>query len=262
MGLGDVLYAAGVAEKLYAEDPRLGQVVICDCAGKRRMREEWEGNPAVYTATKEPARSLRRIRFGGGCLPYHPWHRDLSWRAQDNRGHLYLNDSDRAFGQRLLERYGPFVLVEPGGKDRDNTNRSWPGWADLIEPLKAAVPELRILQLYRPLTHVLPGTELVPHENFRQACAAVAVATLNILTEGGITAGAAAVGAPAVISIYGGNVDPVRLGYPEHFNVTGGTPACWSWRPCAHCATAWESIVPKDIATMAATVIRGKLSSI
>lgn len=256
MGYGDALIAAGLAEKAYAAAPGRGPVAICRCDGQQRWRPEWHGNPAILPWTQHLPASAPRIRVGDGCLPYHPWNPRITWQARDHRASLYFTKSERKRGAAVRAKYGPFILIDPPGTDRMNSNRRWPGWAALAQHLRTVV-DLPLVQLDRPEAARLPGVHLVPHNDFRDACAILQQATLAVLTEGGITVGAATVGTPAVV-LWGGCVAFNTFGYPEHVNLVDDDPRtpCGSSRACAHCAAAWAKLTPEHVADVVRTTLR------
>lgn len=245
--------AAGVAQKLYAEDPSLGPVVICNKDGKPRWSDLWEGNTAIYCPAVSPHSSLRRIYFGKGCLPYYkPNHKagtsgfDRAWRAQDHRARVYLTEQERDLGRAVVREHGPFLLIEPTGLDRKNKNRYWPHWQDLADLLKTL--PFAVVQLTRPACDRIGSVRGIPHGSFRQALGILSVATLSILPEGGLAMGAAAIGAPAVV-LWGGCSDAVIGSYPEHVNLIDDDPQtpCGSLFPCEHCTRAWAKLTPERV---------------
>lgn len=232
-------------EEQYARDPSRGPVCVVDCQGNARWRKEWDHHPQILPSNRWTPK-VPTLTLGKGCLPYHPW--DGIWRARDHRGTLYLTRDEIKRGLHLRQQHGRFVLLEPPAKDRKNANRVWPGWAELAVILKRTLP-VPVLQLDRPEATKLPGVIGIPHRDFRMACAILKAADLCVLTEGGITTGAAHVGAPAVV-LWGGCASVEGFGYPEHVNLVDDdqrTP-CRSARTCDHCTAAWAKLTPEHVA--------------
>lgn len=257
MGYGDALLAAGLAESIYAEDPSLGPVVICNGVGKARWHPLWEGNPAVCCPQPSPPETQRRITFGSGHLPYYPYTPETTWRSRDHRPTLYLTDVERARGAAIAAQHGPFVLIEPPGKDRKNLNRNWPApqWRLLVDRLKGRIP-YALLQLDREAADRIDGIPGLPHASFRDACAILSAARLLVTTEGGLLVGAAALKVPAV-ALWGGCGSAEVGGYPDHVNLVDSDPQtpCGSQKPCAHCAAAWVRLTVDTVAD----AVRGAL---
>lgn len=202
---------------------------------------------------------MTRIHFGGDCLPYYnPNHTagtsgfNRAWRAQDHRGHVYLTAAEKALGQAVVDRYGPFLLIEPTGLDRKNKNRCWPKWRYLADRLKAL--PFAVVQLTREHADRIETIPGIPHNSFREALGVMSAATLSILPEGGLAMGAAAIGAPAVV-LWGGCSDAVIGSYPEHVNLVDDDPQtpCGSLFPCEHCTRAWAKLTPERVFTVAST---------
>lgn len=251
MGFGDALLQAGMAEKLFREHPERGPILICGCDGHPRWREEWQGNPAIRRVQGHHVNpAWPTLRVGGGCLPYHPWHPGMTWRARDHRANLYFTEEELQPGVDLRAKYGRFLLIEPTGRDRLNMNRSWGSerWARLAAMIRSELPEWPLLQMDRPAADRLPGVIGIPHASFREACAILKAAHLGILTEGGITIGAATVGTPAVV-LWGGMASVELAGYPEHVNIVDTDPEspCERSKPCAHCVEAWRRLTPEMV---------------
>ncbi len=246
-----MLLAAGLAQELYASAPSRGPVIICDCDGRPRWREEWLHHPAIHQPNQPSSPDTPTLRIGPRCSPYHPWSRDLTFRARDHpRGTVYLTTAEQQLGASVQARYGRYLLIEPTGNDRKNRNRVWPGWAELAFLLAHCLPaDLTLVQLDRLAADRLPGIPGVPHTSFRQACAVVASAHLLVTTEGGLAIAAAGLGAPAIV-LWGSANSPLTAGYPEHVNLVDDSPHAphISSSPCAECAAAWARLTPEHVA--------------
>jgi ADP-heptose:LPS heptosyltransferase len=92
----------------------------------------------------------------------------------------------------------------------------------------------------------LRGVEQLPTRSFRDALSVLSNAALYIGGEGGLHHGAAALAIPAVV-LFGGFIPPSVTGYAFHTNLTGGTDACGSLKPCKHCRQAMADISIDDV---------------
>lgn len=257
MGYGDSLFAAGHAERIYKQDPLRGPIAILDPSGKVRWNPVWDGNPAIYRG-RAPSEATRRIVFGGAALPYFPplntptgkvW--PTGWRVRDQRPSLYLTADERAFGDAVRQTVGPFVLLEPTGKDRLSPNRVWPleRWQTVADTLKTL--GVTVVQLDRPDANPLRGVYHVSHGSFREACGVLSACQVFCGTEGGLSVAAGALRAEAVILVSPCGPPPEVIGFPEHTHLMDdgpGTP-CGYMTPCAHCAAAWQRLAPETVVT-------------
>ena len=259
--------AAGQAQHLFAQQPDLGPVTICDIAGRPRWQPLWAGNPAIRVPTFTPQGPT--IRTGGGCLPYLKYPYDVEtgwqftdWKARDHRGSIYLTEAESVMALSLVQKIGPYILVEPPGSDRKNPNRSWPiaSWRAFVRLLQSS-QSLPVIQLDHPTADRLPGVTLIQHDDFRQACAILSMATFAVLPEGGLAHAAAALSVPAVV-MFGGCISVDALGYPEHVNLEYFHPRtpCGSLKPCVHCAEGWAKLTP-DIVMEALKDVPAKVAA-
>lgn len=252
------MLAAGQAQVLFDQHPDAGPVTLCDGNGIPRWHYLWRDNPAIYVPGK-PLIPYRPpyILTGRGHLPYlepqlhksDHWRFSQTWKASDHRARLYLSAEDFAHGTQLLKGVGPYVLIEPSGRDRKNRNRCWPfpKWQELATALTASL-DFPLVQLDHASADRLAGVALVENRDFIAACGVLSAARLFIGPEGGLAHAAAALGVPSVI-LWGGCVSAEVLGYPEHINLVFKHPQtpCGSLKPCAHCDEAWASLRPYDV---------------
>lgn len=245
MGWGDEIVAAGQAQRLFDAVPM--KVAICGLDGKVRQHPIWDGNPAIATPEDVAAGvQVQYLTSGPHCRPYivYPfttasgWTFDKRFKCRDHRARLYLTDAELQRGRAALERYGPYVLIEPYTK---HDNFRWPlaSWEQLV----AACPDLTFVQ------HVHADSALVkgayPEQaTFRDACGLIATASVYVRSESGLCHAAAALGVRQV-TLFGGCMDPdVMAGYPGQTviaDTSSGSP-CGQWNPCAHCAAAMQRI--------------------
>ena len=264
MGMGDEIMAAGCAEE--ESRRRKCPVHITGVDGKPRWVDLWENNPHI---AKPNVQAFHRVINGPGCRPYIKGDFTLSerqhytsWRAQDHRGHIFLSDKEKSFGKEVLDRLGPFVVVEPNNKVSGNPNKAWPWWKELIPLLKGhrlvqmgspnpALQRRIVMGGRKPLKRyklkMLPGVEYIPTPVFRDACAVLARASALVTTEGGLHHAAAALGVKAVV-IFSGSPPVESTGYPEHVNL-GGTDTCGRWQPCDHCQKLMRAITPEMVSS-------------
>lgn len=249
MGYGDEIMAAGHAQRVYDADPSR-RVAICDRRWHVRWHELWENNP-IIAKPQDVARGekVHEIKNAAMCRPYieYPWHVDrpcryTAWRARDHVGRLYLTEAELALGERLRERFGPYVVIEPSAKSR-NPNKSWitARWRTVVD----ACRDVRFVQMLHS-GESAPIASRVHHErlaSFREACGVLAGSIGYVGTEGGMHHAAAALGLPAVV-IFGGFISPNVTGYEGHINLVDTQPEtpCGMWRPCSHCRRAMNRI--------------------
>lgn len=250
------MLAAGQAQVLFDQQPAAGPVTLCDANGVPRWHYLWRDNPAIYVP-KQPLIPYREpyILTGHGHLPYleYPysthWTFSKTWKAREHRARLYLSEEEFNRGTDLLKATGPYILIEPSGRDRKNRNRCWPfpKWQALVTRLFEVLEE-PLLQLDHAAADRLSGVGLVENSEFRAACGVLSGARLFIGPEGGLAHAAAALGTPAVV-LWGGCIDANVLGYPEHINLVYRHPKtpCGSLGPCVHCDEAWQALTPDQV---------------
>lgn len=262
MGLGDVLMAAGLVEELYATNPAAGPVRIVDLAGQTRWHYLWDTNPAISP------RGQRSITCGGGCLPYLVYPRpddrlifSSTYRARDHRGSLFLTDDDRDHARAVRAAIGPYVVIEPHGRDRKNVNRQWPlaRWQSVADQLRAR--GMTVVQSVHEQSNWLNGVHHEPTANFRDACALFAHADLVIAPEGGVPFGCAAVGQSRCLVLWGGCVSFDTLHYPEQINLVDADDQspCGSLWPCAHCVRVWHDLTVSRVVDVALTALAAEV---
>lgn len=256
--------AAGQAQVVFDQSSLAGPVRILDCAGTPRWHGLWYYNPAIAGPT-DPAYlspDAPSVRSGHGCLPYFAptppgelgWRFSSTWRARDHRAKLYFTAREKEIGDGLVARLGPYAVIEPSGTDRKNRNRCWPSanWHALAGSLADSDLPYALVQLDHAAADrlVRAPVHLIPHADFREACAILRSASLLICPEGGLAHAAAALAIPAVV-LWGGCISAETLGYPEHINLVYDHPQtpCGMTKPCAHCDAAWASITPADVQT-------------
>lgn len=250
--------AAGVAQRIYDADPSRGPVVIAAPGGKRRWHPLWAGNPVIYAEEHAPSATTPVVTFGGDELPYLPRpgapgpDRWPNWRLRDHRPRLYLTDGERALGTGVRAEVGPFLLLEPTGRDRKSPNRAWPlaQWQALVSLLRAALPQYALVQLDRPDADRLTNIRHIPHDSFRAACGILQSATLLVSTEGGLQVAAGTLRVPAVILLSPCGPPADVIGFPEHLHIVDADPRtpCGYLTRCDHCAAAWARLTPAHVA--------------
>lgn len=151
---------------------------------------------------------------------------------------LHFSPEEEAATARLLAASGldgPFVAVEPdSNRDWFGDLRAWPmeRWQAAVERLRAARPDVPVVQIGLGRSGVLPGAvDLTGKTDFRGATLVLRASSLFIGTEGGLMHAARAVEARALI-LWGGITLPEFIGYPDH-----QTTLC-RHVPCAPCGNA------------------------
>ena len=151
-----------------------------------------------------------------------------------HQGELYFDEEERAQVRRLLESRGlrGFVAVEPEtNQEWFGTLRAWPWerWQALVDALRAALPDVPIVQIGVDGSRRLSGVvDLCGQTAFRDAVLVLREARLFLGTEGGLMHAAHAVGARSLI-LWGGVTLPEFAGYPHRQRVL-----C-AYVPCAPC---------------------------
>jgi hypothetical protein len=245
MGWGDELVAAGQAQKLFQQTGQ--RVRIIDLQGRPRWHDLWSGNPAIVSpAEVQLGPDVQELVNGPNARPYivYPFTKDTGWtfnkafRCRDYPATVYLTGQERARGERALQEFGPYVLIEPFTK-HDNFRWSLERWAELV----AACPDLTFVQHTHAESTVIPGARPVP-ATFREAIGLIAEASAYVRSESGLCHAAGALQRPQV-TIFGGCMDAeVMGGYPNQICLVDEGPQtpCGSWRPCRHCAEAMDRI--------------------
>lgn len=245
MGWGDEIMVTGMARRLQERNPL--QVRVVDKRGRPRWSAIWAGNPRL--APPDFAGPVQLLCNGPGRRPYVERESDERWVWRDwicPVGEIHFSARERAFAARHAGR----VIIEPQLKPGASPNKDWGArrWAELAQRLlRDQLPVARFGGLGDAL---LPGVEVIPSGNFREACAVLAQARLALLPEGGLHHAAAALGTPSVV-IFGGFISPRQTGYPHQVNLfTGGKP-CGMRRRCAHCLQAMQRISVDEVAAQA-----------
>jgi len=97
----------------------------------------------------------------------------------------------------------------------------------------------------------LAGVRVIETPTIRRALAALALAGLAIVPEGGLHHAAAALDVPAIV-LFGGFIPPAIMGYDGHENLTGGaTEFCGRKFRCEHCAEAMAAISVEQVYSIA-----------
>ena len=173
MGVGDELVAAGQAQKLYEQYGT--RVVIVDTNGHPRWHSIWEGNP-VIVRPGEHVDTATSLMSAPNARPYivYPFTAETGWtfnksfRCRDYPAKLYLTESERAKGEWVRDKYGPYVLIEPFTK---HVNFQWPieRWDTLVNSCKG----LTFVQHTHRDSEYVDGAHLEP-ATFREACGLIA----------------------------------------------------------------------------------------
>lgn len=251
MGFGDELLAAGQAERLYKSDPRHRRVAICDKDDNVRWHPIWQGNPVIARPESVAAgEEVQRLVNGPNARPYivYPfteytgWTFNTAFRARENIAKIYLTMEELLVGLDAVQRYGPYVLIEPWSK---HPNLTWPmaHW----EVLVAERPDLTFIQHVHDSSKMVRGVKATIPATFRRACGLVAACEVYVRGESGMLHAAAALQTPSV-AIWGGCMDwEVLGGYPLERGVGVTPPACGKWFPCEHCSALMSAITPEMV---------------
>lgn len=226
-----------------------------DQHGRPRWHDIWQGNPAILRRDGWPSDYDHTIINGPYVRPYYRtfseqdgWTFNPAFAARDVPAKIYLSDAERDFAWTIRRTLGPFILIDPWSK---HENLRWP--IDHWQALVRSRPDWTFVQHMAPMTPAVallhaPNVHLV-ETTFRQATALCVHADVYVRGESGMLHACAAVGGRSV-AIWGGCMNwEVLGGYPGQLGVGIVTPACGSWRPCAHCAAIMRGIQPGDVET-------------
>src|SRR5688572_16099641 len=102
------------------------------------------------------------------------WTFNKSFRCRDYPAKLYLTESERAKGEWVRDKYGPYVLIEPFTK---HVNFQWPieRWDTLVNSCKG----LTFVQHTHRDSEYVDGAHLEP-ATFREACGLIASASAYV----------------------------------------------------------------------------------
>ena len=217
---------------------------IVDINGKPRWHPIWDGNPIIKRPT-EPGQALTLVS-APHARPYivYPfsewsgWTFNKQFKASEHIARLYLTYKERIIGERIRDKIGPYVLIEPYTK---HVNLRWPmkAWQLLVN----SRPDLTFVQHTHDKSEILRGVTPI-RATFREACGLILTSRLYVRSESGLIHAAAALKKPTV-TIWGGCMDyEVMAGYPKQrlvLNYTKGSP-CGKWLPCKHCGAAMAGI--------------------
>lgn len=246
MGVGDAILAAGQAEHLFAADPTR-RVAICKCDGTPYWDPIWDGNPILARPNDVAnGESVQILKNGPGCRPYivYPFTEETGWtfnknfRAKENIARIYLTAAEVARGTSALDKYGPYVLMEPFSK---HINLRWPieRWTELV----ASRRDLTWVQHVHNDSTRITGAHY-EEATFREACGLVLASSVYIRSESGMLHAAAALGC-RTIAVWGGCMDyDVLGGYPKQYGVVDHGPdsPCGRWLVCDHCRRVMAGI--------------------
>lgn len=248
MGLGDELIATGLARGAAARGKRIafgdGRRQIWSAESHQLFRD----NPNVAPFGTETA--------ADEWIPHYRGHRLYGevkggrWVFRDfvcPPGEVFLTGAEKAFAPGHMWGSDPVAIIEPRTKAVGacvGRNKQWPviRYQELAERLLAATG-CRPVQLvptgFKPL---LRDVDVIETPSFRHALAVLGLAQLFVGPEGGLMHGAAAMGMPGAVILYGGFNSPRSTGYPQFDNITAGGEPCGTIEACWHCKAAMDSI--------------------
>ncbi len=270
MGLGDEIMAMGVAEKLWVENGK--RVLIVTHRGASRKHEIWENHPGILhpnEARKLDKDGIDYIRYvnNSRCRPYVDYKRSkfnkmqtewvfTNWRANDYKGHMYLNDDEKEFGQSVADELGEFIVIAPCTAVQASTNKQWGfhKWQRIVDVL--SIWGQKVVQFNHDNCAILDNVLPLDTPSFRDACAILNYSKLLIGNEGAICHAAAYLNTPAVV-VYGGFNSPINLGYSSHTNLYEDHPKspCGVMIPCSHCIEVLDKIGVKRVLSSIETAL-------
>jgi ADP-heptose:LPS heptosyltransferase len=250
MGHGDDLLAVGESWRLHQTTGK--RVVIGRSLDEPRNSPMHENVPWLAGPGEKDAVLLRSYPGNRPHLDYTAKGFDRiveGWSPPTPR--LFFTEEERLAAECAYQGLGePDVALEPHVKgSHSGENKAWPWerWNDL----SLALDELgcRALQLSDPKQkRSLAGCRRA-YLPLRVALATLQLIPILVTTDGLLHHAAAAVGTPAVV-LWGGRMDPERLGYPWHTNIYRpgpGSPCGSRKERCLHCKACMESITVEEV---------------
>jgi len=249
MGYGDEIIATGLARAVKGTEKR---AAFGD--GRKILWGPWcepmfRNNPNIAPPGSEKDRDLEWIKHYKGSRLYNKQSDDKAkWVWNYNfkvvPGEFYWSDSERRAIDSLGRTTRDFVVIEPNLPWQKGCapNKDW-GEEKYVELSRRLQAEgIRVVQFTHDNTRRrLPGAMTMQFATFREAIAALSLASLYVGPEGGMHHAAAAVGIRAVV-LMGGFIPPEVVGYEDHINFTDGAKACGSIYACRHCREVMDGI--------------------
>ena len=258
-GYGDELIRSGLARGAAARGKRIafGRKDMKALMWGPHSHEVFKGNPNVAQPGTEHDADVEWIEdYKGHRLYCTPGGKGFVWNTSFNPqpGELYFDEIEKVAG--AIHGDG-FVVMEPNlPRKIVAPNKEWP--RARFEQLAARLARevgLRVVQFRAPLHDQayhggrfiqLGDAVIIPTRSFRDAAAILAHAAVYVGHEGGMHHCAAAVGVRGVV-LMGGFIHPGAVGYRGHVNLTGGSRACGSIKPCQHCREAMDRITVDQV---------------
>ncbi len=153
-------------------------------------------------------------------------------------GEMFFTAEEKIYGQQVLDRVGPFVIIEPNIKPKASPNKDW-GLHRYVGVTRK-LNDVTFIQVGDPRTSNNAGVSFVGTPTFRIACSILSRASAYLGPEGGLHHAAAAFDIPAVV-IFGGYISPKITGYDSHINFADDE-ICGMRRSCSHCKEAMRKI--------------------
>lgn len=251
MGYGDQVIATGIAKGAKQRGKRIafgdGHKIIWNHGSEEIFRN----NPNIAHRGQELDKDIEWFPYYKGNRLYNKndvlndrwiWVTDGSFKVK--AGEFFFDEEEKKFANNLEPG---FILIEPNVPWEKSVavNKDW-GTAKYQSVANLLLADgFRIAQ-FSGNRYRLNGAEQIETKNFRQAAAALSMASLYIGPEGGLHHASAAVGIPAVV-LFGGFIPPSVTGYDAHINLTGGAEACGKYRPCNHCREPMNKISVEEV---------------
>lgn len=161
-------------------------------------------------------------------------------------GEVFLTLEEKRFALSHLWGPDPIAIVEPRTKPIGacaGANKTWPlsRYQELASRLLAATGCSPVQLVPAGFAPLLKDVDAISTPSFRHALAVLGLAQIFVGPEGGLMHGAAAMGVPSAVILYGGFNSPRSTGYPQFENIAVGEP-CGTIEACWHCKAAMESI--------------------
>lgn len=247
MGWGDEIIATGLARGAAALGKR---VAFGD--GRRQFWsaqsfELFRSNPNIAPLGTETADDIWIAHYRGhrlyGEVVGNRWvFRDFECPP----GEVFLTKEEKTFALARVWGGDPIAIIEPRVKPIgacQGANKQWGQWKyqELASRLLAATGCRPAQLVPKGLAPLLEDVDAIETPTFRHALAVLGLTQLYAGPEGGLMHGAAAMGVPGAVVLYGGFNSPRSTGYPQFENIAVGEP-CGSIAACDHCRAAMASI--------------------
>ncbi len=216
----------------------------------------FDNNPRICK-TPKAGEKVVRIENGPGKRPYiaggdsKRWYWNTDFKAEP--GEIYLLPHELAGGEQSKGK----ILIEPYVKDTSySQNKEWPHWKEFVRLAKKTEIGDKLIQFdYESKEKLVQG---VKTKKFRSALINLANVDMVITVDGALHHAAAAMNIPCV-TLWGGLINPLILGYENQVNIWHDVESCGSKGKCSHCHEAMRNITPEEVLNAALALRRAQV---